>query len=84
LKAVPKPDPQSDDLDAAAASVLEGDVPSPIHPPSGCSFHTRCPEAMAICRSQTPKSINIGSETDPHQVRCHLVDPALSLHIKHE
>lgn len=49
--------------------VLEGDVPSPINKPSGCAFHNRCPECMAICKSEEPASV----ETAPgHCVACHL------------
>jgi oligopeptide/dipeptide ABC transporter ATP-binding protein len=48
---------------------LGGDVPTPLNPPAGCSFHTRCPEVMDICRSQTPASITQGAG---HTVACHL------------
>lgn len=49
--------------------VLEGDVPSPIDPPSGCVFHTRCPYAMEICKQKAPcmQELNPG-----HRVACHL------------
>jgi len=48
---------------------LEGDVPSPIHPPSGCHFHTRCPMAMPRCSVETP----VRQELAPgHSVACHL------------
>ncbi|MDO4851840.1 MAG: ATP-binding cassette domain-containing protein [Clostridia bacterium] len=48
--------------------VLEGEVPSPIHAPSGCSFHPRCPYATDICRSEMPKLSDTGSG---HFVACH-------------
>ena len=48
LSAVCVPDP---DLEAARERiVLEGEVPSPVNPPAGCTFHTRCPDAMPACR----------------------------------
>lgn len=49
--------------------VLSGDLPSPINPPSGCVFHTRCPYAMAVCSSQCP---NMQEEMPGHKVACHL------------
>ena len=49
--------------------VLEGDVPSAIHPPKGCPFHTRCSRCMEICSQEKPKPI----ENEPgHFVACHL------------
>ncbi len=48
--------------------VLKGEMPSPSAPPSGCMFHTRCPEVMEICRKQEPKETMSGI----HQVWCHL------------
>ena len=50
-------------------NVLMGDVPSPIHPPSGCYFHPRCPHCMDICRSQYPPYREIESG---HYAACHL------------
>ncbi|WP_432663416.1 dipeptide ABC transporter ATP-binding protein [Wukongibacter baidiensis] len=51
--------------------ILEGDVPSPINPPSGCRFHTRCPYSMRICRETDPSFTEVA---DKHYVACHLVD----------
>ena len=48
--------------------ILEGDVPSPINPPSGCAFHPRCPLATDICRQNIPKLENISGEV--HQAAC--------------
>ena len=48
---------------------LGGDVPTPLNPPPGCAFHTRCPEAMDICRTETPGVIPQG---EGHTVACHL------------
>jgi len=50
---------------------LQGDVPSPITPPSGCRFHTRCPEAKDKCKKQVPI---LRLVRDRHWVRCHLYD----------
>jgi oligopeptide transport system ATP-binding protein len=67
LSSVPIPDPDYKGEDV----VLEGDVPSPAHPPEGCPFHTRCPLAFDTCKVQTPefKEVNTG-----HFVACHLQD----------
>jgi len=65
LAAVPVPDPAA----RRAKRVLQGDVPSPLHPPAGCHFHTRCPYAEARCRAETPRL----REVEPgHHVACHL------------
>jgi oligopeptide transport system ATP-binding protein len=55
--------------------ILKGDVPSPINPPSGCRFHTRCPYAMDICREKEPAFVDTG---DGHFAACHLVPAAQS------
>jgi len=53
LSAVPIPDPE---LEASRErTVLRGEVPSPLHPPSGCVFHPRCPVAVARCRDEVPE-----------------------------
>jgi len=51
--------------------VLKGDVPSPLNPPTGCHFHPRCPNAMEICRNDTPEMKNCGAG---HMTACHLYD----------
>ncbi|HUS38929.1 MAG TPA: oligopeptide/dipeptide ABC transporter ATP-binding protein, partial [Pirellulales bacterium] len=54
----------------AQREVLEGDVPSPMNPPSGCHFHPRCPVVMDICRSVEPQAIDVEGTI----VRCHAVE----------
>ena len=61
--------PVSNPLAAKKRILLEGDVPSPIDPPSGCRFHTRCPQKMEICARQEPHFSNMG---EGHTVACHL------------
>jgi oligopeptide transport system ATP-binding protein len=66
LSAVPIPDPKV--CREKKRIVLEGEIPSPINPPSGCRFHTRCPYAMDICKQQAP----VWREIEPeHFVACH-------------
>lgn len=69
LSAVPIPDPV---LEAKRERIiLSGDVPSPLHPPSGCRFHTRCPHVMPECRHEAP----VFKEAAPgHWTACHLID----------
>ncbi|NGQ97139.1 dipeptide ABC transporter ATP-binding protein [Brevibacillus sp. SYP-B805] len=50
--------------------LLSGDVPSPLHPPAGCRFHTRCPYAVALCKEKAPEMKAAG---ETHQVACHLI-----------
>lgn len=67
LSAVPVPDPNF----KMKRIILEGSIPSPANPPKGCKFHTRCPRAMDICKTEVPKTI----EVEPgHVVVCHLFE----------
>ena len=65
LSAVPIPDPKV----KRQRIRLGGEVPSPIHPPSGCHFHTRCPIAQPLCSREVPK---LKQSADGHWVACHL------------
>jgi len=65
LAAVPVPDPRV----RRKKQVLHGDVPSPVNPPPGCAFHTRCPQVMARCKEMAPPI----QEVAPGRfVACHL------------
>ena len=69
LSAVPVPDPKLSRT--RKRIILEGDVPSPMNPPSGCRFHTRCPYATEKCSQVTP----VFREHEPgHWAACHLLD----------
>jgi oligopeptide transport system ATP-binding protein len=69
LSAIPIPDPEV--TRNSNRIILEGDVPSPVNPPSGCRFRTRCRYAMDICSSEEPQLRDVG---DGHMVSCHLMD----------
>ncbi len=69
LSAVPVPDPQLSRT--RQRIILEGDIPSPMNPPSGCRFHTRCPYAMPRCKEQVPK---FKEHAPGHWASCHLLD----------
>ena len=51
--------------------ILSGDVPSPINPPSGCRFHTRCPKAQARCSTEEPQLQSAAGDPASHQTACH-------------
>jgi peptide/nickel transport system ATP-binding protein len=65
LSAVPVPEPGA----ARNPIIPKGDVPSPINPPSGCRFHTRCPFVFDRCRTEEPELRSTG---DGQSVACHL------------
>lgn len=67
FSAIPMPDPDM----KLNRIILEGDIPSPANPPSGCKFHTRCKECMGICKEQEPVAKDMGNG---HMVKCHLYD----------
>ena len=65
LASIPKPDPRAD-----PRSVLHGEVPSPIDPPSGCNFHPRCLECLGdVCSQEDPAAVSLADGT---LVACHL------------
>jgi oligopeptide transport system ATP-binding protein len=74
LSAVPIPDPQVERR--RQRIILEGDVPSPINPPSGCPFHTRCPIAIDVCLHEMPPFEDLGGG---HFVACHRADESPTL-----
>lgn len=77
LSAVPVPDPTYE----KEQILLEGDIPNPANPPTGCPFHTRCPARMDICSKVSP----ILTEHEPgHSVACHLYGEQGNVDIKEE
>ena len=67
LEAVPKPDPE---LRKEDKDMLVGEIPSPVNPPSGCRFHTRCPYATDRCSQEEPQMREVGGR----MVACHIVE----------
>ncbi len=66
ISAVPIPEPGT----KSRRIILKGDIPSPVNPPAGCFFHTRCPKKMPICNIEEPEMKEIEKN---HRVACHLV-----------
>ena len=71
LSAVPEPDPTRE----KKRILLTGDVPTPINPPSGCRFHTRCPKVMPVCSGEFPRAYPI---SEGHHSHCYLEDPEVA------
>jgi peptide/nickel transport system ATP-binding protein len=69
LSAIPIPDPDIEDQ--RERIILKGELPSPINPPSGCVFRTRCPMAMEVCSAEKPSWQEFEAN---HFVACHLYD----------
>ncbi|RNF34727.1 ABC transporter ATP-binding protein [Paracoccus methylarcula] len=67
LSAIPMPDPGLE----RSRTLLKGDIPSPLHPPSGCVFRTRCPKAAEICAAGTPEPVTVGQF---HQSYCKRIE----------
>ena len=66
IAAIPEPDPERERV------IVQGDLPSPENPPSGCRFHPRCPHATDKCRAEAPKLVQLGTKDRQHVVECHL------------
>lgn len=67
LSAIPIPNPEK----KKERIILTGDVTSPINPPSGCRFHTRCPKCIDICKKVDPTLVELEIG---HKVACHIYD----------
>ncbi len=74
LSAVPYPDPEIERRHRRI--ILSGEVPSPVHPPAGCRFHTRCPIATDRCRAEVPPLRRLSSG---HDVACHFAETSQEL-----
>ncbi|MGP4070945.1 ABC transporter ATP-binding protein [Piscibacillus sp. B03] len=78
LSAIPTPDPEA----KKERIVLKGDVPSPINPPSGCRFHTRCPFATEMCKTDVPEPRHLDHMEEGHHAACHHIERILSGELK--
>ncbi|MFD1363466.1 ABC transporter ATP-binding protein [Lentibacillus salinarum] len=74
LSAIPTPDPEA----KKERIVLQGDVPSPISPPTGCRFHTRCPFATELCKTEVPELRNVDHMKEGHRAACHHIEKIVS------
>ncbi|AXF55654.1 ABC transporter ATP-binding protein [Salicibibacter kimchii] len=74
LSAIPVPDPEK----KSERIVLEGDVPSPLNPPSGCRFHTRCPFATEICKQEDPELRATDDMNSDHHAACHHMEEIIA------
>ncbi|SHH90071.1 ABC transporter ATP-binding protein [Virgibacillus chiguensis] len=70
LSAIPTPDPEA----KKERIILKGDVPSPIDPPTGCRFHTRCPFATDLCKTEVPDLRNLDHMKEGHRAACHHIE----------
>ena len=68
FSAIPVPDPTV----KMNRIILEGNIPSPANPPSGCKFHTRCRKCKNVCKNKAPRTIEV---SEGHNVTCHIYDP---------
>ena len=68
LSAIPRPDP---DQPLPETGGIEGELPDPANPPSGCYFHPRCPYAQAICREAEPPLVQVAPQ---HTAACHFAE----------
>ena len=73
MSAIPLPDPRNRDRNRGRRVELQGEVPSPLDPPSGCAFRNRCPLAAEVCSRETPLLRDMGGG---HRVACHVQDGA--------
>ncbi|WP_208585872.1 ABC transporter ATP-binding protein [Gracilibacillus suaedae] len=76
LSSIPTPDPEV----KKERIILKGDVPSPINPPQGCRFHTRCPFATDICRQEVPELRNLDNMKEGHRAACHHIEKIAAEH----
>ena len=74
LSAIPAPDPEN----KKERIILKGDVPSPIDPPTGCRFHTRCPFATELCKTDVPELHNLDHMKEGHRAACHHIEKIAS------
>ncbi|NBJ70296.1 MULTISPECIES: dipeptide ABC transporter ATP-binding protein [Clostridia] len=74
LSAIPAPDPEH----KKERIILKGDVPSPIDPPTGCRFHTRCPFATELCKTDVPELRSLDHMKEGHRAACHHIEKIIS------